>query len=64
MAKCVIKKKPKTDNTFIVNYELTRGELLALKHALEAYSDRSMVGKDVSDYTNNACERMNNIQEG
>lgn len=55
MAKCTIKKKfAKTDNVFIVRYELTRGELLALEHALSAYAEVSVVGKDVFNYTSNA----------
>jgi hypothetical protein len=58
MSKCVIKKKPKTDNMFIVTYELTRGELMALENGLCQYSENSMVGKDVFEYTQNALTEI------
>lgn len=54
MSKCVAKKKPKHDNVVVITYELTQGEALALRHALEEYSEKSMVGKDVFEYTENA----------
>jgi len=55
MSKCVIKEKSNNShNLYKVTYELTSGELLALRHALEAYAKVSPVGSDVYSYTINA----------
>lgn len=43
--------------TYMVAMNLTQGELLALKHALDAYA--TPVGEDVRAYLNNALQRSN-----
>lgn len=59
MAKCIIKAiKPKSYGSVKITYELTAGELLALRHALESYATVSPVGSDVLAYTLNG---LNNI---
>ncbi len=52
--KCEIKQK---GNVVKVKFDLTLGESLALKHALEEYSSKSPVGGDVCCYLSNAWIR-------
>lgn len=47
--------KKKDSQTYKVTYDgLTKGELLAMKHALEEYAEKSRVGVDVCAYFTNA----------
>jgi sRNA-binding regulator protein Hfq len=48
--KVQIKKDAKAYNKFKVNMELTEGAILALKHALEQYAQRSPVAADLLDF--------------
>jgi hypothetical protein len=45
---------------FTVHMALTKGELLALRHALEAYGEQSAVGHDVHCYLLGALQRIQN----
>ena len=55
--KTKIKKVAKSDNTFKLEMILTKGELMALKHALEAYP--FPVGQDVYSYLTYAIQQEN-----
>lgn len=59
MSKCVIKKKAKTDNIYIVTFEVTKGQMLAIRNGMEYYSNLSPVGADVFEYTKNAFVQAN-----
>lgn len=52
-----IKKLKKKDNTYKVEFTLTRGELRALENALQEYALKSPVGADVFGYLCNAIRR-------
>ena len=53
-AKATITPPKDVPQRYIVQMSLTKGELLALKHALDSYT--SMVAGDVRAYVNNAIE--------
>jgi len=61
MDKAKVKKLKVKDNSYKVEFpSLTRGELLALEHALEEYSTAcSAVAGDVLGYLQNALRREN-----
>lgn len=54
----IVKTPPEvSDNMFNVHMCLTKGELLALKHAADAYGTVSPVGADIAAFINNAVYR-------
>lgn len=53
------KIKKQTNNLYKVEFTITHGEALALKHALEYYSQNSAVADDVKGYLKWACHEAN-----
>ena len=54
------KRDKKNDNIYTVNFaNLTLGEVMAMKNALELYSEHSPVCKDVFAYFNNGVYDSN-----
>lgn len=52
-----VKKIKNKDNSFNVEFNLTKGELMALENALREYGLKSPVGADVFGYLCNALKR-------
>jgi hypothetical protein len=55
MTKAKIKKIVKSHNEYEVKFNLTLGEVISIKNALEMYSQHSPVADDVRCYLRNAC---------
>ena len=55
-SKAKIKKIVKSHNEYEVKFNLTLGEVMTIKHALEYYTQVSPIADDIRCYLRNACE--------
>ncbi len=53
----------KRNNLYKVELNLTQGEVLSLKHALEAYAEISPVGSDVNSYLQYEIRNFDEFKE-
>lgn len=61
--KVTIKRtKKNTNRVYDVSFSaLTQGEIMAMKNALESYSEDSVVARDVLAYLRNGIESSNDV---